>query len=65
MHVIELVTISAQPANQEAVRNRIALMKAITLAARIEERVDRAIFAARENEANQKTRVVAVAKEAR
>jgi hypothetical protein len=62
-YLIELVTISAQPADEIAVGRSEAFMKAVALPARVENRSNHAVFAACEHEANQITRRSAVAKE--
>ena len=63
-HLVELVTISAQPADEIAIGDGEALVEAVALPARIEDRANHAVFAACEHEANQLTRRGAVAKEA-
>jgi hypothetical protein len=63
--LIELVTVSAQPANQEAAGNGITFMKSVALSARIEDRVDRAVVSARKDEANEMAGAIAVAKKLR
>jgi hypothetical protein len=64
MHLVELVTISAQPANEIAIGDSETLVEAVTLPARVENRAHHAVFAAREHEANQITGRSAVAEEA-
>ena len=63
MHLIELVTISAQSANEIAVGDSETFMKAVTLPARVENRAHHAVIAACEHEANQITGMSAVAEE--
>jgi hypothetical protein len=64
-HLVELVTISTQAADEIAIGDSEAFVKAVTLPARIEDRANHAVFAACEYEANQLTGRSAVAKEAR
>ena len=62
IHVIEGIAIAAKPTNQHPVRDVIALMKLITLTAGIEDRMDLAIIAAREQETQLFAGVVVIAK---
>ena len=63
VHLVELVTISAQPANEIAVGDSETFVEAVTLPARVENRAHHTVFAACEHEANQITGRSAVAEE--
>ena len=43
LHLVELVSIAAQPANQETVGDGVAFVEAIALPARVKDRMHRAI----------------------
>jgi len=63
VHLVELVTIPAQPADEIAVGDSETFVEAVTLPARVEDRAHNAVFSAGEHEANQITGRSAVAKE--
>src|ERR1700685_45315 len=64
-HVIDWIAIAAQPANQGAVDDIIALVKLITLPASVEDRANPAIVAAREQKAQPLAGAIPVAEQAR
>jgi hypothetical protein len=65
LHLVEPVSITAQPANQIAVGDGIALMKAVALPTGIEDRTHRTVVRPREHEANLMTGTVAITEKSR
>ena len=64
-HVINRVTVTAEPAYQHAMRDVVALMKLVTLAAGVKDRANLAVVAAREQKAQPLAGPIAIAEQAR
>src|ERR1700690_48207 len=63
-HVIDWIAVAAEPANQHAVGNVIALVELVTLAAGIEDRANLAVAATREQKSQALAGAIAVAEQA-
>ena len=63
-HVIDRIAVTTEPAYQHAVRDVVALMELVTLAAGIKDRANLAVVAAREQKSQPLAAVIAVAEPA-